>query len=297
MARNPLLLPIIATIIGIGFFSAMDGVMKSASISIGAYSAFFLRAVIGAAMVGPIWIALRGRWPKRHVMRVHVVRGIVSAFMGVSFFYALVRLPLAEAIALSFIAPLIALYLAAVMLGETVGRKAIAAAVLGLVGVLTIIGGKLGRETLDSDAILGLVSLLLSAVLYAWNLILQRQQALLADPVEVSLFQNAIVAGVLLAGTPFLLEMPSEPVWVELTIGAVLAVLAVQFLSWAYARAEAQVLVSIEYTAFLWAVLFGWIYFREEVTAPTIAGTVLIVIGCVIAARPDRPAPPEMTTI
>jgi len=297
MARNPLLLPVIATVIGIGFFSAMDAVLKSASIAIGAYSAYFLRCTIGFAMVAPIWLATKGKWPQPHVLRIHFVRGVVGAFMGLSFFYALVRLPLAESIALSFIAPLIALYLAAVLLGETISRKAIIAAMLGLAGVLTIIGGKLGRETMDYDAILGLTSLLLSAVLYAWNLILQRQQALVSDPVEVSVFQNGIVACVLLAGTPFLLVMPEREVWIELTIGAVLAVLAVQFLSWAYARAEAQALVSIEYTGFLWAVMFGWIIFREEVTAATVAGAVMIVVGCLIAARRGRPAPPEMTTV
>ena len=297
MARNPVLLPILATVLGVGFFSVMDGVIKSASIAIGAYSAYFLRCTIGFVMVAPIWFALRGKWPQRHVMRVHLIRGVVVAFMGLSFFYALVRLPLAESIALSFIAPLIALYLAAVLLGETVSRKAIIAAVLGFAGVLTIIGGKLGRETMDADAILGLASLLLSAVLYAWNLILQRQQALLADPIEVSLFQNGIVACVLLAGTPFLLRIPSGPVWIELTIGAVLAVLAVQFLSWAYARAEAQALVSIEYTGFLWAALVGWLYFGEAVTAATVTGAILIVVGCLIASRPDRPAPPEITTL
>jgi S-adenosylmethionine uptake transporter len=45
--------------------------------------------------------------------------------MAVLFFYGVVRTPLAEGIALSFIAPLIALYLAAIWLGEPVGRRAV----------------------------------------------------------------------------------------------------------------------------------------------------------------------------
>ena len=56
-------------------------------------------------------------------------------------------------------------------------------------------------------------------------------------------------------------------------------------IAWAYARAEAQALVPIEYSGFLWASVLGWAFFREPVTLPTIAGTVLIVGGCWLATR------------
>jgi S-adenosylmethionine uptake transporter len=285
MQRHITFLPILAAIIGIGFFSAMDAAMKSAAIAVGAYSAFFLRSVIGLSIISPVWLLQRHKWPPRDVLRIHLTRGVVVAFMGWAFFFALVRLPLAEAIALSFIAPLIALYLAAILLKEKIQPKAVYAALLGLAGVIAIIGGKIGNEEMSDEAVIGTVALLFSAVLYAWNLILQRQQALVASPVEVSTFQNGIVALVLLAGTPFLLIMPQDGQWLDIVMGAILGVAAALFLSWAYARAEAQILVPIEYTGFLWAVLFGWLFFQEEVTFATLAGTSLIVIGCWIAAR------------
>jgi len=62
-------------------------------------------------------------------------------------------------------------------------------------------------------------------------------------------------------------------------------------IAWAYARAEANVLVPTEYSGFVWAALFGWLFFREPVTWPTLAGTALIVTGCWLATRPARPAP------
>lgn len=285
MNRHITILPVIATIIGIGFFSAMDAAMKSASIAVGAYSAYFLRCVVGFSIISPIWLLQRHNWPTREVLRIHLTRGVVVAFMGWSFFFSLIHLPLAEAIALSFIAPLIALYLAAILLKEEIQPKAVYAALLGLAGVIAIIGGKIGNEEMSDEAAIGTAALLFSAVLYAWNLILQRQQALVASPVEVSTFQNGIVALVLLAGTPFLLVIPQEGQWLDIVVGAILGVAAAICLSWAYARAEAQVLVPIEYTGFLWAVLFGWLFFQEEVTIATLAGTSLIVIGCWIAAR------------
>lgn len=283
--HDPLLRPILATIAGIALFSAMDAFIKSASMEIGAFSAFFLRSLIGFAMVAPIWRARGGKWPGRAALKIHVVRGIVVAFMGWTFFFSLVRLPLAEAIALSFISPLIALYLAAVLLGEKVERRAIIAAILGLAGVLAIVGGKIGGSRMSGDAVLGLIALLLSAVLYAWNLVLQRQQALVASPTEVGAFQNGIVALVLGLAAPILLVLPEGRVWVDITLGAALAVGAAMLLSWAYARAETQKLVPIEYSGFLWASLFGWWLFDEQVIVSTAVGAVLIVIGCWIATR------------
>jgi S-adenosylmethionine uptake transporter len=75
----------------------------------------------------------------------------------------------------------------------------------------------------------------------------------------------------------------------DLAISATLTMGALLLLSWAYARAQAQVLVTIEYTAFIWASIFGWLFFREAVTLPTIIGTSLIVTGCIIATR-QKPA-------
>ena len=297
MQENPIK-PVLATVAGIALFSAMDAVMKSAALSIGAYSAYFLRCLVGFVMIAPFWWYRVRAFPPASVMRIHLIRGVVVAFMGWTFFFALTRLPLAEAIALSFIAPLIALYLAAILLGETIERKAIIAAILGLAGVVVIVGGRIGRERMDEEASLGLIALLLSALLYAWNLILQRQQALVARPSEVSTFQNGIVALTLLAGAPFLLVMPDRAAWMDITAGAALAVGAALFLSWAYARAEAQVLVPIEYTGFLWAAFFGWIAFGERVTPSTVLGAVLIVVGCWIATRRQKaPAKPEQSAI
>ena len=296
MPRTPLssirpLEPVIVTFVGIGIFSLMDAFMKSASIAAGAYSAMLVRSLIGVVLVGPAWWLTARTWPSRAVVRLHIRRGIVIGFMALSFFFALVRLPLAEAIAMSFIAPLIALYLAAILLGEKIQPRSILAAILGVVGVAIIVGGRIGREKMTDDAALGLAALFLSAILYAWNLVLQREQALVAKPAEVASFQNGVVSVLLLIPSPFLFSMPPSAVWGDLAAASILSVAAAMILSWAYARAEAQILVPVEYSGFLWAVLFGWVFFREPVTTAIIAGAVCIMIGCWIATR----GPPKST--
>ena len=90
--------------------------------------------------------------------------------------FALTQLPLAEAIGLSFIAPVIALYLAAVMLGETIGRSAIWASLAGLGGVVIIMAGRLSGQYTNGH-LWGAAAVLFSAVVFAYNLILARKQA------------------------------------------------------------------------------------------------------------------------
>lgn len=283
MSRAHPLLPFLAALVGVAVFSAMDAFMKSASIAVGAYSAVLFRSMIGTALMLPPWRLSGGRWPGRPALRVHALRSAVVAGMACLFFWGLVRVPLAEGIALSFIAPLIALFLAAFMLGERIRARAVAASLLGLAGVLVIAAARFGGEEHDAEAAWGMAAVLVSAALYAWNLILQRQQALLADPLSVALFQHMFVGLFLLAAAPWFAVVPSRPALLDIAAGAALAAIALMLLSWAYARAETQALVATEYTAFLWAALMGWLWFGETVSIATIAGVALIVLGCWIA--------------
>ena len=278
------LAPFVAITAAIAVYSVMDTTMKFASLALGAYSATFWRSGLGALLVLPLWLREGARWPERELLKLHIIRGIVTAGVATSFFWGLVRLPLAEAIAISFVAPLVALFLAAVVLGETIGRQAIGASLLGLVGVVIIALAQGSVPNAHPEAPLGIVAVLVSACLYAWNLILQRQQALLAKPAEVALFGSAVAALTLSFAAPWLLVIPDTAGWSWIGVSAVLAMAALMLASWAYGRAEAQALVPYEYTAFLWAALLGWIAFDEQVTLPTIVGAVLIVIGCWIAA-------------
>jgi S-adenosylmethionine uptake transporter len=281
--------PFAAVLVGIGLFSLMDALMKGASLAAGAYSALLIRSAIGLALAAPLWLATRPSWPEAATVRLHLLRGTVAAGMAFTFFWGIARLPLAEAIALSFVAPLVALYLAALLLGERVAKQAVAASLLGIVGVAVIAGARMTSGEVSQDTGWGIAAVLSSSLLYAWNLVLQRQQAVLARPAEVAAFQNAVVGGVLALGSPWLLTLPVGGAWAWIVGAAVLAVAAAMILAWGYARAEAQVLVPLEYSGFLWACLFWWLFFREPVTLPTLAGAALIVIACWIAAPRKRP--------
>ena len=135
---------------------------------------------------------------------------------------------------------------------------------------------------------MGIGSILVSSLLYAYNLILQRQQAQISSPVQIAFFQNLFALCVTALLAPFLAALPPPELWPFIVLSAALTYTSLFLLAWAYARAEAQVLLPVEYTAFLWAALFGWWFFGEAVTLTTFAGTVLIVGGCILSARLHR---------
>ncbi len=297
MKRSAPLLPILSALTGLLCFGVMDGLMKIATIAIGAYAAMFWRNLVGSIMMFPVWLARGNKdgsrgLPGREAMRLHLMRSGVAGVMAVLFFYGLARTPVAEAMALSFVAPLLALYLAAATLGEELSRRAVAGSVLALGGVGVIAAGKFGGQY-NSESVHGLIAILLSAVLYAWNLVLQRRQSQLAGPEEISFFQTFFIFCLLGLGAWWFAPMPPPHIWLVLSASAVLSTGSLMLLGWAYARAEAQVLVPLEYTAFIWAALTGWIVFSEPLTLRTLAGVVLIVAGCLIALR-RKPAAPEI---
>lgn len=270
--------------LGIALFSGMDALMKLLSIQIGTYNALLWRTLASAVIAGTLFLAMRRPWPARPALRVHLTRGLISIPMALLFFWGLARVPMAQAIALSFISPLISLYLAAALLGEKIERRALVASLLGFGGILLIFLGQ-AEADLGPDALAGSIAILCSAGFYAYNIVLMRRQALLAGPVEVAFFISTIMALGFATAAPVLAQLPTLSELPAIVGAACLAIGSLLLLSWAYARAEAQHLAPVEYTSFIWAAILGFLFFGESVQPWTVAGAVVIVAGCIVAAR------------
>jgi S-adenosylmethionine uptake transporter len=279
---------------GIALFSMMDAVMKGLVLAIGTFATMFWRNFAGVFLSGAFYVRPAKEWPSRAALKLHISRGLLSTVMGLLFFWALGRVPLAQAIALAFIAPLIALCLAAALLHEKVGKRTIAASGIAFSGVALIFVGQ-ARADLGREALLGSVAVLASAICYAVNIIMMRRQSLIARPVEIAFFQALTVTLTLACFIPLVgIDVPEQMHWPWLLLAAALAVVSSSLLSWAYARAEASYLAATEYTAFLWAALFGWLIYREPLSPFTLAGAALIVAGCIFGARRPQEASPVL---
>jgi S-adenosylmethionine uptake transporter len=124
---------------------------------------------------------------------------------------------------------------------------------------------------------------------------MMRWQALSAKPLEINFFQSAVVMLLWVAALP-LIGVPSWPhgqvLWI--VIASILSTSGSLLFAWAYARGEASYLAVTEYSAFIWASILGWLIFQERVSLYTLAGALMIVGGCLLAARRKRPPLPEI---
>ena len=278
-------IPVLVCTLAIFLLSAMDAGMKSLVLAAGVYNIVLWRSVLAALASAAGWAARSPALPGVKALRLHVLRAVIVGIVLITFFWGLARLPLAEAIGLSFIAPLFALFLAAVLLGERIRLQAVWAAVLGFAGVAVIVAGQFGAAHYTEETLLGTLSILVSTVFYGFNLILTRKQAQIASPIEIMFFQNLSLLVIMGLAAPWLASLLPREYWLPL-IGVTALSLSGQYLmSWSYARAEAQYLISTEYTAFIWAIGLGWWFFGESVSWETLAGASLIIVSCWIAAR------------
>jgi drug/metabolite transporter (DMT)-like permease len=285
----------VAALAAVGILSIMDAVMKALVLGIGIYAVSIFRSLVGFVFAGGLYLPRRLPWPGRATLKIHVARGVIVTVMAFLFFWGIGRVPLAQAIALTFIAPLIAMMLAALFLHEKIGRRSIAGSAAAFVGVLVIVLGQ-ARAEFGSEVLLGSVAIIGSALCYACNIVLMRHQALAAKPLEITFFQSLTVLVLWLAAIPFagLPDVPPAHWNMWIVVAAAMSTAGALLFAWGYARAEASYLAVTEYSAFLWAAACGWIVFREPVSIYTIAGAALIVGGCIFAARSKMKAPGEV---
>ncbi len=269
----------------VAVLSIMDAVMKHLVIVIGIVAVSVWRSLANLVISAVLYLPRRRAWPNRSTLRVHIWRGVVVTAMAFLFFWGIGRVPLAQAIALTFIAPLLALLLAALFLGERIGKGSVVGSLAAFGGVVVIVLGQ-ARAAMGAEALLGIAAIIGSALCYAMNIVLMRRQALAAKPLEINFFQSLTVMTIWIAIVPAI-DAPAWPGvhWGWIAIAALMSTSGTLLFAWAYARGEASYLAVTEYSAFLWASALGWIVFREPVSLYTAAGATLIVGGCLVAAR------------
>jgi S-adenosylmethionine uptake transporter len=268
-----------------GLLTLMDAMIKQLSPRYPTLQIAFLRFAFG--MVGAVAYALwtRPGRPTRDATLYNGLRAALVVLTATTFFYALSLLPLADAIALSFISPVLTALMGALILGERLDWRIAVALVAGLLGMLLIVGGKLGSTGLGPEVLIGAAAVLLSAVAYALNIIMLRHRATRDPLAQIILFQNA--------GPTLILLLPALWVWVtptlvdlgQFAICGTLGVVAHTMLAHAFARIEAAKLAPIAYVTLVWGVLFGFLFFAEVPGLATLSGAALIVIGTLITQR------------
>ena len=270
----------------------MDAIMKALSIASGAYDAMLWRSVAGLIVCVPLVVARPFAWPDRARWWLHARRSVASGISVLLFFWGLVRVPMAEGVALCFLAPVLAILLAALLLGERIRLPAILACLMAFAGVGVIVLGK-AQAGEGPEAFRGAIAILLASLVYSYNLVLLRSSALQAGPIEITVTTNLFMTAMFALAAPWAAHAPHLDQLPAIAGATLLGVASQLLLAWAYAHAEAQRIVPVEYTAFVWSAILGWLVFGERVLPFTVAGAVLIVAGCWVATWGKAVAAPS----
>lgn len=268
-----------------GLLTLLDAAIKELTPRYHTFQIAFLRFAAGSAWAGALCLYLRPGWPTREAVTANAARSVLVAVTATSFFYALGQLPLAETMALSFLAPVFIALFGAAFLREVIdGRVAIALG-LGLAGMLVIVGGRFGAAEYSAGAVAGAGAAVIAAISYALVIVLLRARATRDKLVVIVLFQNLGPMLILSAPAAFVWTAPSLPDAARFVLIGMLGVAGHYMLASAFSRAEATRLAPVHYLTLVWGVVFGYAFFGEVPSLTTLIGAVLIVLGTVVTRK------------
>jgi drug/metabolite transporter (DMT)-like permease len=281
-------IPFMVATAGILLFTTMDAIVKALPHSIPAIELVAMRYAFGIPLVLLAMWPMRSGWPTLSSWKANTPRGVLNVASTLLFFTALRRLPLAEALTLSYLAPLMLALMAAFVLGERLRRSALSAVLLGLCGMGVIAWNSIAGQVALSGDTIGIAAAFGSAVTYAMNNLMLRRQAQRDSATSIVLIQHMVPSAVALPIAAASWQVPSAPIWFIFLLLAILGVGGQFLLTWAYRRALAGVLASVDYLALPYAALLGFVFFHEVPSGAVWCGAALIVGASLIATRPQR---------
>ena len=257
----------------------MDAIAKWLSGSISAGQVVWFRFAFQTVFLLPFFWAVRARMVWGDIP-AHAARGALMVFGTVAFFTALKYLPIADAIAIFFVEPLILTLLAALLLGERVGWRRLSAVIVGFAGALLVI--RPNFESAGWPALLPVAA----ALTFAFYLIITRRLSQREDPVRMQFFSGlfgGLIATVLLAvGTGidwplFAASTPTQFQWGMLIGLGVISTVGHLLVVFAFRLGPAGLLAPFQYTEIIGATLMGLMFFGDFPDQFTWLGVGIIV--------------------
>jgi S-adenosylmethionine uptake transporter len=257
----------------------IDAIAKWLSTSISSGQVTWSRFFFQVLLMLPFFLRTRGPW-LTSVVFLHAVRGGLIAFATLLFFSGLKYLPIADAISIFFIEPLLVTLLSAVLLGESIGWRRLSAVTIGFVGAMIII--RPAFETFGWPVLLPLGT----ALCFSFYIILTRSLVQREDPVRLQFFTGvfgclvmtlALVFGAF-TDIPVLKSVWPEPSqWLLLAGLGLIATIGHFLVVHAFRRAPVSVLAPFQYVEIVGAIVLGLVIFDDFPDLTTWLGVTIIV--------------------
>lgn len=243
----------------VGLFAVMDAVVKWLGGSYPIMQIVFFRSVFALIPLSYlVWRmgGLRQAFAINNPLG-HVKRAITGVIAITLFFYSYTHMRLADAIAISFAAPLFITALSVPMLGERVGVRRWSACLVGFVGVVIMVNP--GAGVFDPTALAALAG----TFAYALAVIYVRQLSRSESNVAIVMYFTLATAAISAAALPFGWVTPDVPDFGLLVALGLIGGLAQILMTKAFRAAEVSIVMPFEYTAMFYAVFLGWLLWDE----------------------------------
>lgn len=257
--------------LGMFLFAAVDTSAKYLTDSLHPFQIVWTRQ-LGLLMGAMFLLATQGRallvtsHPKLQVLRGAVASGSASLFI-----FAISYVPIADAVAISFVAPFMVTLMGALILREPVGIRRWAAVILGFIGTLIVLRPGLGAVHPAGALVI------IAAFLFAVRQIISRALSD-TDKTGTTIFYTAVVgSSVLTIPLIFVWKTPTGFEIAILACIAVLAALAEIAVIKALELAMAVVVAPVQYTLMIWGTFYGWLIFGQLPDSWTWVGALIII--------------------
>ncbi len=237
-----------------------------------------------------VLIALRGRSVLHSAHpKLQIGRGALAACSATLFIIGVSYVPLADAVAITFVAPFMVTIMGAIILRESVGIRRWTAVGIGFIGTLIVI--RPGMGVIHPAA--GLI--IIAAAAFALRQVLSRMLAG-DDRTQTTVAYTAIVSwAILTVPLPFFWQNPTSGLEIALLIGmAIVAAIAETLVIMALDAAQAVVVAPVHYSLILWGTLYGFFVFGQLPDGWTWLGALIIVASGIYTLNRERLAAAAM---
>ena len=272
-ARSELLKAVGYMVCSAAMFACMAVMIRLASSQLHAFEIAFFRNFFGFVFALPLLMHHGMGILKTDKLSLYVGRcliGIVSMLCG---FYAIVHLPLAKAVTISYSTPLFVTILAVLFLGEMVRLRRWTAVGLGFIGVLVIM--RPGADTFDANTLVALTAAVLSAIVAISIKVLSRTE----KPDAIVLWTTMLWVPLSLVPALFVWTWPTGWTWAWIVAAGFFGTAGHMFWTRALKRGDASMLTPISFMQVPIVALLAWWLFDETVTAWTAAGAAIIFVA------------------
>ena len=263
-------------------FALMTAMIKLAGERLHVTQILLVRQVVMMLIVMPkVLVHFPGclKTQRLDLQLIRVAAALVAMLCG---FYAVINMPLADAMAIGFAKAFFVTIFAIFILHETVGVRRWAAVAIGFVGVLLMM--QPGTSSFDPISIYALIG----AAGAGFVMVIVRKLSETDAPITTLSYQ-AFLVGIVVAIPAFMnWKAPTTEEWF-LLIGIGIVSYGAQMLNiYAYKWGEASVLASLDYVRLLYATLFGYLIFSTLPDAATWLGAGVIVAASLYTVHRER---------